>query len=329
MIAMPRQARLDSPGTLHHIIIRGIEKKKIVDDEDDRSNFVARMGELAKGTETAIYAWSLMTNHAHILLKSGVKGLSHFMGRLLTGYAITYNHRHRRHGHLFQNRYKSIVCDEDAYFQELVRYIHLNPLRAGIVESMPELDRYPWSGHSVIMGHRKRVWQDRNYVLSWFGKKEGDAKKAYHEYVKEGIEEGRRDDLVGGGLIRTLGGWSQVLSLRKNQDKLFGDERILGSGEFVERIIGEADNKIKCQISINERRMNAEKRIHEVCEKEGINTEELKGGSRRGGVSQIRARLAIALVENYGLTLAEAGRQLGVTTAAISKIFIRNKGKLL
>ena len=98
---MPRQSRLDAPGTLHHVIVRGIEKRRIVDDKVDRDNFVLRMGQVAHETEMVIYAWALMTNHAHILLRSGLAGLSQFMRRLLTGYAITYNRRHKRHGHLF------------------------------------------------------------------------------------------------------------------------------------------------------------------------------------------------------------------------------------
>ena len=84
------------------------------------------------------------------------------MRRLLTGYAITYNRRHKGHGHLFQNRYKSIVCDEDAYFRELLRYIHLNPVRAKVVNTISELERYSWSGHSVLMGTMKHEWQDRH-----------------------------------------------------------------------------------------------------------------------------------------------------------------------
>jgi len=114
---------------LHHVIVRGIEKRRIVDDRWDRRNFVSRLGQVASDTETDVYAWALMTNHAHILLRSSQHGLSRFMRRLLTGYAITYNLRHRRHAHLFENRYKSIVCDEDAYFRELVRYIHLHPVK--------------------------------------------------------------------------------------------------------------------------------------------------------------------------------------------------------
>jgi REP element-mobilizing transposase RayT len=115
---MPRQARLDAPGTLHHVIIRGIEKKNIVQTQYDRKDFVERLDHLTTETETAIYAWALLSNHAHLLLRSSDGGLSNFMSRLLTGYAINYNLRHKRHGHLFQNRYKSIICEEDAYFRE-------------------------------------------------------------------------------------------------------------------------------------------------------------------------------------------------------------------
>ena len=161
---MPRRARLDAPGTLHHVIVRGIEKGRIVNDVADRKNFVNRLGALAAGTKTSIYAWALMPNHAHLLLRSAEVGLSGFMRKLLTGYAISYNRRHRRWGYLFQNRFKSIVCEENAYFTELVRYIHLNPLRAKLVKNLSQLDCYRWSGHSVLMGKIENEWQDRDVV---------------------------------------------------------------------------------------------------------------------------------------------------------------------
>ncbi|MFA7372405.1 MAG: transposase, partial [bacterium] len=126
---MPRQARLDAPGVLHHVMVRGIEQGKIVDGRKDREDFIRRMGRIAIDSGTNIYAWAIMNNHAHILLRSGNTGLAAYMKRLLTGYAVAYNLRHKRHGHLFQNRYKSIVCEEETYFQEVIRYIHLNPLR--------------------------------------------------------------------------------------------------------------------------------------------------------------------------------------------------------
>lgn len=325
---MPRQARLDSPGTLHHVIARGIEKRRIENNREDREDFVSRLGEIAIDTQTAIYAWALMPNHAHILLRSGPKGLSAFMRRLLTGYAVGYNLRHRRHGHLFQNRYKSIVCEEDSYFTELVRYIHLNPLRGMQVEDMHRLDRYPWCGHGVLMGTKKHIWQDRDYVLAWFGSPERAARKAYRQYVSEGISEGRRSDLVGGGLVRSAGGWSEVLSLRKSREKILSDERVLGGSDFVAEIRGDADRWLKHQLTGEKRREEAGKLIMEICKEKGINIEELRAGSRRGSIPRVRAQLALQMVEEYGLPLAEVGRQVGVSTSAVCRILSRkNKSK--
>jgi len=320
---MPRRARLDAPGTLHHVIIRGIERRRIVADVADRENFVKRLGELSAETNTTIYAWALMSNHAHILLRSSEFGLPGFMRRLLTGYAISYNRRHRRWGHLFQNRYKSIICDEDAYFTLLVRYIHLNPLRAKLVNSLEQLNRYRWSGHSTIVGKTKNDWQDRGYVLKWFGDKEGEAVSGYHNYVKKGIAEGRCPELVGGGLIRSMGGWSAVKALRRSGERELCDERILGSGEFVEQIIKEAETKIKYQLPVLDHQKKIDELITRICRDEKLSIEELKGGSRRREASRIRARIAIGLVKTQGVTLAEVARQLGVSTSAVSKIMKR------
>jgi REP element-mobilizing transposase RayT/RNA:NAD 2'-phosphotransferase (TPT1/KptA family) len=317
---MARQARLDTPGTLHHVIIRGIEKKNIVKNECDRKDFVERLRSLSTETETTIFAWALLSNHAHILLRSSDSGISHFMCRLLTGYAINYNLRHRRHGHLFQNRYKSIICEEDSYFLELVRYIHLNPLRANLVENLDELHQYFWSGHSVLVGKQKNGWQDQDYVLGWFGKSRKAALNAYCDYMQKGIDKGRRPELVGGGLVRSKGGWSQVKSLRgADSDEKF-DARMLGSGEFVEQIIKEASTVVKYQFTENERKQNVEKYITDVCKQENLNTKELRSGSRRQHISRARAVIANHIIKNYGITLAEAARSLGVSTSAVSKM---------
>ena len=116
---MPRLARLDAPGVVHPVIIRGIERRKIFWDEEDREDFVEGLGDLLPESGTSCYAWALLINHAHFLLRTGQMRLPDVMRTLLTGYAVRFNRRHRRHGHLFQNRYKSIVCQEDVYFREL------------------------------------------------------------------------------------------------------------------------------------------------------------------------------------------------------------------
>ena len=320
---MPRRARLDAPGTLHHVIVRGIEKRRIVNDVADRKNFIDRLGGLSVDTKTSIYAWAIMTNHAHLLLRSSEMGLSAFMRRLLTGYAVSYNRRHRRWGHLFQNRYKSIVCDEDAYFTELVRYIHLNPLRAKLVKSLSQLDRYRWSGHSVLIGKIERDWQDRDYVLKWFGKKESDAEAAYRNYVKKAVGEGRRPELVGGGLVRSMGGWSVVKAMRRSGERELSDDRILGGGEFVERIIKEAEEKIRFQLPVSEELQKIDELMTRLCKDERVSIEELKGGSRRKEISEVRKRIAIELVKRHGVALAEVARRVGVSTSAVSKILKR------
>jgi putative transposase len=327
---MPRQARLDSPGTLHHVMIRGIEQRNIVEDDQDRYEFVRRMGEQARETETAIYAWALMimNNHAHILLRSGSAGLPRFMRRFLTGYAVVYNLRHKRFGHLFQNRYKSILCEEDIYFKELVRYIHLNPIRAGLVVDLTDLENYPWCGFGAIMGRMTYDWQDPDYVLGWFGKTRRTARRSYYRYIEEGLNQGRRPDLVGGGLIRSQGGWSNVISMRRQNDQGLSDERILGSGEFVEQVLREADEKIKTQILVRKMEQEALEVLDQLCTKEKIQIEELRSGSRRPQVSALRSRAAIELVEHHGVSLAEAARVLGVTTSAISKILQKTKVNL-
>lgn len=320
---MPRQARLDIPGTLHHVIVRGFEKRRIVDDQRDREEFVARLGALAAATTTVIYAWSLMKNHAHLLLRSSEFGLSGFMRRLLTGYAITYNNRHRRHGHLFQNRYKSIVCEEEAYFLELVRYIHLNPLRARQVKTPAELDTFAWSGHAVLLGRIANDWQDREYVLRMFGKTKKAAQAAYQKFVLDGVKQGRRPELVGGGLVRSMGGWSEVKALRRLGESEPADERILGSGAFVERMTREAAANLRKQLAPRKPGQKPAQVIKAICAEVGINAQELRAGSRRHLVASARLRIAQKLVQELRLSLAETARQLGVSTAAISKALSR------
>ena len=118
---MPRKSRIDAAGALHHIIARGIDRCEIFRDNTDRNNFLDRLGEIASETTTSCYAWALIPNHFHLLLRTGSVPIASVMRRLLTGYAVSHNRRHRRSGHLFQNRYKSILCQEDAYLLELVR----------------------------------------------------------------------------------------------------------------------------------------------------------------------------------------------------------------
>lgn len=212
---MPRAARLDVPGALHHIMVRGNDRAKIFKDDQDRAKFLDRLGKTVEETRCSVYAWVLMDNHIHLLFRSGKKGISAVMRKVLTWYAIYYNRRHRRTGHLFENRYKSILCEEDRYLLALIQYIHLNPVRAGIVQTIEELDRYPWSGHGAVMGNRECIWMDADHVLLQFNDTKRRARNAYRKFVEEGFQMGRKPEMTGGGLVRSKGGWSQVLSARR------------------------------------------------------------------------------------------------------------------
>ena len=170
---MPRKARIDASGALHHIIIRGIERKAIFKDKADRANFVERLGRVVSEIETGCYAWVLMPNHVHLLLKTGLSPIATVMRRLLTGYAVSL------------------------------------------------------------------------YFLRLFGQSTRNARRGYESFVSKGVGQGRRPELVGGGLLRSVGGWSALKGFRDIGVRIKGDERLLGSSDFVERVLKQANEQLK------------------------------------------------------------------------------------
>lgn len=316
---MPRIARLDTPGLLHHIIIRGIERRRIFNDDTDRENFIERLSVLLPKTKSQCYAWSLMSNHAHLLIRSGSEGIATLMRRLLTGHAVSYNRRHKRHGHLFQNRYKSIICQEDAYLHEVVRYIHLNPVRAKIVADVKELNQYPYAGHSVLMGKRKREWQNVEYVLGLFGRNIGDARRKYLTYVEKGIAMGRRPELVGGGLIRSLGGWEAVKKMRlSGQDRIKSDQRILGDGDFVEAVLSESEEKFSRKYRLKSQGYDFDKAAEKVASLFKLPKEYITGKGRHKDRVNARDLLCYWSAIELGIPMSELAKKLDMTIAAIS-----------
>jgi len=289
---MPRGARLDTPGALHHVMSRGIEKGLIVTDDCDRSEFLRRMGALSIECATPVYAFALMNNHVHILLRSGPQGLSAYMRRLLTSYAQYFNRSHNRVGHLFQNRYKSIICEEQSYFDRLLAYIHLNPLRAGLVKSIEELDSWPWAGHATLTGNNRYSWIDRYFVLQRFGSNEIDACKAYSDYIRCESMVDREKELAGEADRHSKSGWSEVKSLRTKASKPFHDERILGSEDFIRKLLEDSGLQVKLQISVDERAIAIDSEIAQACQKAGITEVFLRSGARSKSVPSIRKKLA-------------------------------------
>jgi REP element-mobilizing transposase RayT len=322
---MPRKARIDAPGALQHLICRGIESRNIFLDTTDKNRFVERLGKVLSETQTPCYAWALLDNHLHLLLKTGNVPISKLMLRVLTGYVVSFNRRHKRAGHLFQNRYKSILCQEDTYLLELVRYIHLNPLRAGLVSTMPQLDRHRYCGHSILMGLRHNEWQDVDYVLKFFGKKAGTARDHYREFVAKGIKAGRRPDLMRGGLIRKSGGWTALKAYRQQKDHIKGDERILGESDFVETVLKKQNERLERRYRLQVLGYDFDKTVARVAQLFEMKPQEILSTVRERLRVKARSVLCFWAVSELGMTGAEVARRLKMSDSGVSRATARGE----
>jgi putative transposase len=308
---MPRQARLDIPGLVHHVMARGIEGRDIFTNKADHEEFLQRLADILSGNGgPTLYAWALLSNHFHLLIRPAEIHLSTIMQRLMTGYALNFNKHHRRIGHLFQNRYKSIVVEEDLYFLELVRYIHLNPLRAGMVNSLEALEKYTYTGHGVILGKREYPIQNVEYVLSCFSSKRESALEAYRAFVEAGAKQGVREDLRGGGLIRSAGGVVALLA-RNSDEHEAADERILGNGYFVESVLNARTTVHGSSC------LRVDAILKEVSEHSGISVEQILGQSKACIVSKARLEFFRRAQNETGITVTELGRITGRTHVAV------------
>jgi REP element-mobilizing transposase RayT len=316
---MPRKARIDASGAVHHIIIRGIERKKIFRNDSDRENFIERLGKIVTETKTACFGWCLIPNHAHLLLRTGLVSISTVMRRLLTGYAVSFNNKYRRHGPLFQNRYKSILCQEDLYLKELARYIHLNPLRAGLVSDMKALDGYGWCGHSAIMGKVSRGWQNTEYILRYFDDRKAAARKRYRRFIQEGVSQGKRSDLTGGGLIRSLGGWQRAKAMRRAGIRIKGDERMLGDGEFVEQVLKATDEQLEQRYALKAKGYDFETVVSRVAEIMDIEPAAILSRSRSPQTVKARRLLCYWASRELGMTTVELSKRLRISQPTASR----------
>ena len=316
---MPRKGRIDYPGALHHVIIRGINRGRIFDDDQDREEFIRRLEAGLNKTGLFCYAWALIPNHAHLLLQTGANPLTDLMRRLLTGYAVYFNRRHKRVGYLFQSRYKSILCEEEKYLLQLIRYIHLNPLRADLVTDLGALNTFRWSGHAVLLGRCESDWQDVAAVLGRYGKTVRSARKKYLDFVERGIPEGRRNDLTGGGLVRSLGGWQAVRRMRKGGERFRGDERILGNSDFVLSVLKVAEEKLSKREQKLVAGWSMEKLLVRVAKQFEANVESILSGDKNRFSTQARALFCWWATGELGYTLTEAADFLNISHQAVSK----------
>ena len=264
-----------------------------------------------------------MTNHA--LLRTGTAPIDTVMLRLLTGYAVSFNRRHRRYGHLFQNRYKSILCEEDPYLLELVGYIHLNPLRAGIVEELKGLNTYPYCGHYALMGKTEPGFQDVDYILNLFGEKGPEARRLYLEFVKKGVAAGRRPDLTGGGLVRSAGGWSALKVMRNGESRMKGDERILGQGDFVETVLKAAQENLDQKFRIRALGYDFDWLLGRVLGLFGLTFKELLTGGKQRRTIKARSVLCYWGTRELGMSAVSISKKLNIASSTASESAMRGR----
>ena len=319
---MPRSARLDQPGALHHVIARGIERRDIFVDDADRADLVERLGRLADTHALDVYAWALMPNHIHLLVRTRAQRLSSSMRSLLGGYATMFNRRHGRVGHLFQNRYKSILCDEEAYFHTLLRYIHLNPIKGAIVATVADLDDYPWTGHAAIVRRCCRPWQDVDFVLASFAGTPSQAIRRYRTSLSESLRSDGSMDLDGGGLVRSAAGLRIVPVLQRGRERFRSDERILGRTEFT--------ITIQRELEAIERRpehgpLTIDLLIDRVATALGVSAAVLMANGRSPVQTKAREAVAFLWTSGLGRTGLSAANRLGITPSAVYAA--ANRGK--
>jgi len=284
---MARRPRLLAPGVLYHVIVRGNHRQKTFLNQSDYQAYLERLGRYRKRLGITVYAYCLMPNHVHLLVETGSQPLSRFMQGLQQSYTQYFNRKHRKIGHLFQGRYKAIICDKDEYLLGLVRYIHLNPVRANMVH---KVDEYPYSGHCSYVEGRVSEVLEPDRVLDMVGGRAG-----YRRFVREGLEDGHRED------------YYQV-----------EDQRFLGAEKFAEKLKRKANEE---EISLPKKQLStAFRRAARTVEVEP----NVLGGTDRGWeVSQLRAMVGYVLIRRLGYKLTDVARCLGRDVATVSSLISR------
>jgi REP element-mobilizing transposase RayT len=296
---MSRKPRIHYPGAVYHVILRGNARQDIFSDDEDRCRFFLLLQEGIERYGHRVLAFSLLTNHAHLAIQVGTIPLSRIIQNLSFRYTRWVNRRQERSGHLFQGRYQAVLVDADTYLLELAAYIHLNPVRAGMVDR-PEL--YPWSSHRAYLGLETIPWLSPDCVLTRFSTNLDQARRLFDEFVAERVGEGHREEFYGKGSL---------------------DGRLIGEDRFVERVLWEAN-------SLPVRRPSMEAVLEIVTRIYNLREEDLSASGQERLPSEARGLAAWAVRELTDATLNDLaekfGRDASTLSAAISRFEVRQKG---
>jgi REP element-mobilizing transposase RayT len=309
------------------VIGRGLERRYIFAQDLDKHDFLKRFGISLADSDAVCFAWAVMSNHYHLLIRVGENPLGKVMAPVLSGYATMYNRRYHRSGYVFQNRFKSILCDEDEYLLKLIRYIHLNPWKAKIVSDLVALDEFAWSGHAGLLGNHVRGWHSTDDILSLFSTKKSEAKQRYRTFIADGMSQQESVDLSGGGLIRSYGGWESLSRMRREHAARIGDERILGSSDFVEMALMEDSLGLTEQTGVKQLGWDLPKLCTAICRYYQLDEKVLLSRGRLNNVSTARQIIAFMAITLLGVRSGDVENQLNVSQSGVSKLV--QKGRIV
>jgi len=288
---MARKQRIEFEGAFYHVIVRGNQRQRIFRDNRDRLYYLERLEQYRQRYEFKIYAYVLMFNHVHLLLQTDKTPLSKILQGIQFTYTQYYNRRYRTVGHLFQGRYKAILCDRNAYLLELVRYIHLNPVR---LKNSEDLEGYRWSSHHTYLGRKGPVAIDTALVLKQLGSSTGQARRAYGKFIADGHSLGHEER------------YYQTV-----------DQRFLGDEIFVQEV---AERAPQIEIGAVKPKILFERLLHAVAQIHACEAKELTAAGRRRGWSKPRAQLAYLARDWCGMKAVEIARQLHRDSSMISRL---------
>jgi putative transposase len=294
---MARKPRIHLPGGVYHVMLRGNAGQAIFFSKADYEHLYLLLREGIVRYGYRVHGFCCMSNHLHLALQVGEVPLARGMQNLAFRYTRWVNRRQKRIGHLFQGRYKAILVDRDEYLLELVRYIHLNPVRTGQVKDPAE---YWWSSHRTYLGREGHSWITVDWVLSQFDRQVGKARRRYAQFVQEDMGEGHREEFHKG----------------------IKDSRVLGGDDFVGRIDSKS-RKIRSKVpSIGEV-------ISVVGEEYGTAEADLKVPAQQRRQSEARAIVGWLVMELGCGTLTEVGRRLnrdvGTISSAVQRLLLRSR----
>ncbi len=294
--SLPRKPRLHVPGGFYHVVARGNGKQDIFLDDRDRLLWEKMLGIGLQKHNHQIHAYCWMTNHVHIAIRAGEKPLAKFMSTLLSRYAKVFNLKTTRSGHVFERRYRAILVKESDYLMELVRYIHHNPLRAGIVGNVSD---YRWSSHHAYMGKSRAPWLNTVVVLSLFGPNRHSARHQYVEFIGEEQPPSVIEQIRVGSTL---------------------DHRAFGDDEWLQEVLNVANSKPEFE--------SLKQLIDMVCDQNAVTEDQLASKSRSRTNARLRAQIALVASDLGIATITEIARRFGRSQPVISRAVDRLRESL-